>query len=262
MSLIHDALDRARADVNRVERPVRVSAYGGGRKRAENPQTGDHGQSVSQGIVVAILLLLAGGGALIGLLYAFDVPGWMSDTMAANGPTAAGVLGGVADIAGDGKPGQEEAAIVAAVSGPVADVGVAGTDKASVDQSAAVTQKRFQTPFASGESTGADVAHEAVPRATVTDATGLGDSLPWVKKVPAPSAAELHQQTFVKVIDHPAVGRLQLQGVSWSPERSVAMINDGLLRRGDMVAGCKVIGIRRNRVTLQIDGATFALRIP
>ena len=178
--------------------------------------------------------------------------------MATKGPAAAGISGGVADSAGDGKTGQAEAELVAVVSGDVTNAGAAPAARARLADDAAGDENAAKA----GETAAAKVAKEPQSSSTVTDAAGPGDNLPSVTNVPAASAAELHQQTFVKVVDHPAVGRLQLQGVSWSAERSVAMINDGLLRRGDKVAGCKVIDIRRNRVTLQIDGATFVLRMP
>ena len=56
---------------------------------------------------------------------------------------------------------------------------------------------------------------------------------------------------------------LALDGIAYSPDQPVVMINGVLLSPGERIAGCRVTAIDRDQVTLATpEGSTIVLRLP
>lgn len=56
-------------------------------------------------------------------------------------------------------------------------------------------------------------------------------------------------------------GELALGGIMWQEENPRAMISDSLVSKGDVVEGCEVIEIKRDRVILKSGTETITLKL-
>lgn len=56
--------------------------------------------------------------------------------------------------------------------------------------------------------------------------------------------------------------QLQLSGIIWEEEQPIALINDKILNRGDMISGFKIFEIRKNEVVLIKGLERYILKLP
>ena len=68
-------------------------------------------------------------------------------------------------------------------------------------------------------------------------------------------------KSFLKKVRVPDGANLELSGIAWSDVHPVAVISGSIVGVGDFVEGFKVVKIEPNSVELQGDGSTFSIRL-
>jgi hypothetical protein len=65
---------------------------------------------------------------------------------------------------------------------------------------------------------------------------------------------------FQLSVDKTEEGELRLSGVAVDEAGKIAIINNEIVREGDMILGAKVVEIKEDYVTIQKDGKTYVLK--
>jgi hypothetical protein len=80
---------------------------------------------------------------------------------------------------------------------------------------------------------------------------------------PAASAGEgaAEPRSYVRTIELPGGGSLELGGIAWSETSPVALLNGKAVGRGEVVEGCLVVEIEPAQIELRYDEQTIYLRL-
>ena len=67
-------------------------------------------------------------------------------------------------------------------------------------------------------------------------------------------------RSYGRTLALPGLPRLELEGILWSPNKALAVINGITVTEGSHIEGAAVLAIERDRVRLSIDSTDFYLR--
>ena len=242
MSLLNDALKRAKLEALEREATGK-SNYG-----MPTLPSDAGGRRISVPAILVAIVLLAALGVLIGWLLGRVTTSTSSEP----------VPGGSGQLTVEALPATIESdpsgAVEVGDADGAADAPVATThteDEAAVDSSQVVAARpeaaRVEpTTGAASSGAGTEVEVQSAPDAAAEAAQPEAGT----RLSPTDGA------TYVRVLEQRGQ-RLELQGIAFRGGTSVAIINDLMVSRDDMVEGFLVVAIEPDRVQLQSGGVTF-----
>jgi len=114
------------------------------------------------------------------------------------------------------------------------------------------------TGLAATQATGA-AAGQAADTATAAPATAsTGQTLTLVRPEPQLWGSDPFVREVLLVNE---LANFRLRAVTIGGDRASALINDQILEEGDVISGKRIVGIERERVTLEQGGRTFVLML-
>ena len=241
MSLINDALKRARLEAARQDRDRAAAAI---------PSAPSHvPQRRSLARPVALLLVLLAAAVVVFALSRSGAP-LVSLTPAPPLGTTLGDRPEPVPSVDDGPgPTPLEKQTTAAAASPASPEPAGGTPPSERRSSATA-----QPPALAATTTGPTL--DPGPRAVAPDAAPPPATTPQVGPPP-----ELDGGSFVRSVQIPGGVLLELQGIAWSDTHPVALINGNAIAVGEGLAGFLVQYIDRDRVELRGGEASFELRL-
>ena len=228
MSLIHDALDKARQDTNRPQ--------------IDDFLSGASGASDNRHVVRPIVALSMGiFCVMVGLVIVGITAGVFDQTVTAVEPQA--------DQLNEMKITDPAMILQASAEGPPR---IEEPQQAEAKIAPPVVNERLAAD--------ASPDAESTPRPEPSTSNEPGAR---TEPVSAPSAAvvALAGKTFIQSIDLPKMGSLTLNAIVWSTDRSVALVNGAPVQPGDQLQGITVVDIEKKQVKLKLDSVMFYLRM-
>ncbi len=232
MSLIDEALKRAQEASRRQGEPERARPW-------SPPPLPDAGLARRRAIARALGI---GAGGIAGLA-AIGVLGWIVWNAAASEKTASPVTPAAARAVAAGAPTPEPTLPETIVSKPPSATAASGVPASPPPTHAPATAS----------------ANGAVqPR---TDAQPSAPAPAPAPAVAPPPKGLSDGRTYIRVVELPEGGRIELGGIVWSEEEPRALLNDRIVAVDGYVEGFTVSKIDENRVVLTRDGMTIYLAV-
>lgn len=265
MSLVNEALKKARADAARqeaLEKGVQVTA---------TPTHLPYERRASSWPLVAIAL----GLALLIVVLGIVIGSRLEQAVARSGALQADAAVEPNDGAGPAG-GPPSAALPTSEAAPVAASETSTVRGAAVDPSAADSSSGTP-PADGGGSTPRDSAGAESPGAEAiapqrsgrpqrrarTLAEPAGDEAAATADTAPSSEDEVGPVESARLLtaELPDGGTLRLAGITWSPSNPLAMVNGQMLRPGDVIEGFEVVQIGQTAVELSDGRQTIVLRV-
>lgn len=253
MSLINDALKRARVEARRQEEEGRrgYHAVPAHSRRPDRQR----------------LLLIAGWTtavvALGAVLWLWSAPLGEAPAQAVSPPTPASGQEGTRPASGHpasdrGAPPAERRH--ATVAGDVDRDGRQQPGEPSAPASAATAPTAAPHESATGDSGTATPSPAAPPPSDATPASS--PSAATGPAAPRSSDARLEAgRTYLRSVRAADGSTAELGGIAYSTTRPIAVINGSVVSNGDLIAGFTVVSIEPERVELEADGVRFFLAL-